>query len=104
MRSAADLKHEIERRLKGYLKRDTSGIRHELLSLFIKSRSVTIPEAFEQLKTKFTVSLQSVASMIGTVASRIGILSVQKINDNSTSVYTLRDKYTDMVSTLILAV
>lgn len=104
MRSASDLKHEIERRLKGYLKRDKSGIRHELLNIFIQSRSVTIPEAFEQLKTKFSITMQSVASMIGTVASRIGILSVQKKNDNSTSVYTLRDKYTDMVSTLIQAV
>lgn len=104
MRYAADLKHEIERRLKEYLKRDASGIRHELLSIFIKTRSVTIPEAFEQLKTKFTISIQSVASMIGTVASRIGILSVQKKNDNAPSVYILKEKYTDMVSTLIQAV
>ncbi len=104
MRSAADLKHEIERRLKGYLKRDTSGIRHELLSIFIKTKSVTIPEVFEELKAKFTITLQSVASMIGTVASRIGILSVQKRNANSASIYVLKDKYTDMVRTLIQAV
>ena len=104
MRSASDLKHEIERRLKGYLKRDTSGIRHELLNIFVKTRSVTIPEAFEQLKTKYSITLQSVASMIGTVASRIGILSVQKKNDNATNVYILKDKYTDMVRTLIHAV
>ena len=104
MRSSADLKHEIERRLKGYLKRDTSGIRHELLSIFIKTKSVTIPEVFDQLKMKYTTTLSSVASMIGTVASRIGILRVQKKNANSTSVYVLKDKYADMVRSLIMAV
>ncbi|NVO66421.1 DUF2551 domain-containing protein [Methanofollis tationis] len=44
MRSPADFKKEIEARLKKYLSRDSTGIRHEVLAFFVRIKSATIPE------------------------------------------------------------
>ena len=74
MRSPSELKLEIESRLEGYLSRDRDGIRHELLSLFVKIRSLTIPQIYEKLQEQFSISYHSIASMVGIIASRIGIL------------------------------
>jgi hypothetical protein len=101
MRSPADLKTEIESRLKKYLSRDNSGIRHELLNTFVRMKSLTIAETFEHLRTKFTISYHSVASMVGIIASKIGILRVKKDKDNDTTTYELKDQYTDLVVRLI---
>ena len=65
MRSPSELKLEIETRLEGYLSRDRDGIRHELLSLFVKARSLTIPQVYEKLQEQFSISYRSVASMVG---------------------------------------
>ena len=53
MRSPGELKKEIESRLKGYLSRDRDGIRHELLNLFVKVKSLTIPQIHEKLQEQF---------------------------------------------------
>ncbi len=79
MRSPGELKKEIESRLKGYLSRDRDGIRHELLNLFVKVKSLTIPpQIYEKLQERFSVSYHSIASMVGIIASRIGILHVRR--------------------------
>jgi len=101
MRSAADLRTEIESRLRGYLSRDTTGIRHELLTIFVRVRSVTIADTHNLLSKKFTVTYQSVASMVGIIASKIGILRVIRDKDNSTSTYELKDQYSDMVRRIV---
>ena len=45
MRSPAEIKSLIEARLKTYLSRDTTGIRREMLKLFLKIKSLTIADA-----------------------------------------------------------
>lgn len=104
MRSAADLKKEIERRLKAYLKRDKNGIRHELLTIFVNTKSLSIARTHELLAAKFSVSIQSVASMVGTIASKIGILRIKKDKDNATAIYELKDQYADLVRRMVGAV
>jgi hypothetical protein len=101
MRSPGDIKQEIESRLKAYLSRDKTGIRHEVLKLFIKVKSLTIAEILEKLKTRFNVTYNSVASMVGIIASKIGILHVKRYNDNSISQYKLKEQYSDIVVKLI---
>lgn len=98
MRSPSELKKEIETRLKGYLSRDQNGIRHELLSLFVKVKSLTIPQVYEELRKQFSISYHSVASMVGTIASRIGILHVRRNAEGTNTVYELKDQYVDMVA------
>lgn len=101
MRSAADLKNEIEKRLRNYLSRDKNGIRRTLLNIFVKTRSMTIAETHAKLKEKFDVSYQSVASMVGIIASKIGILHVIKSKDNDQNCYKLKDQYADMVARVV---
>ena len=93
-----DLQGFIEGRLRGYLSRDRTGIRHALLSLFLASRSMTIPNVYQELQDGFPTSYHSVASMVGTLASRIGILRVRRAAGTTASVYELREQYLDLIT------
>ena len=100
MRATAEIKKVIESRLKNYVSRDKTGIRREMLKLFLKIRSITIPRMFEYLNRKFSISYHSVAAMVGIVASRLGILHVNRTKEGTTSVYVtkgtiFRPCYTD---------
>ena len=101
MRSPGELKKEIESRLKGYLSRDRDGIRHELLNLFVKVKSLTIPQIYEKLQERFSVSYHSIASMVGIIASRIGILHVRRNAEGTNSIYELKDQYVDVVARIL---
>ncbi|HDR73281.1 MAG TPA: DUF2551 domain-containing protein [Methanoculleus sp.] len=101
MRTPADLKKEIESRLKKYLSRDKTGIRHELLKLFLKVKSLRVADIYENLKDRFTTSHHSIASMVGIIASKIGILHVRKNKDNVTTHYELKEQYEDIVTKLV---
>ncbi|BBL68566.1 hypothetical protein L21_1663 [Methanoculleus chikugoensis] len=103
MRSPGELKKEIESRLKGYLSRDRDGIRHELLNLFVKVKSLTIPQIYEKLQERFSVSYHSIASMVGIIASRIGILHVRRNAEGTNSIYELKDQYVDVVANILVA-
>ncbi|TAJ43995.1 DUF2551 domain-containing protein [Methanofollis fontis] len=101
MRSPADIKREIEARLKKYLSRDNTGIRHEVLSLFVRVRSTTIPEIHAQVSRTFSVSYHSIASMVGIIAARIGILHVRREQEGTNAVYQIKDEYIGMVTHLL---
>ncbi|UUX92947.1 DUF2551 domain-containing protein [Methanoplanus endosymbiosus] len=101
MRSAADLKKEIEKRLKNYLSRDKDGIRRELLNIFVRVKSVTVEDTHNKLKERFAISYQSVASMIGIIASKMGILHIIKSRDNDQTRYVLKDQYADLVARVV---
>ena len=104
MFTASDLKTEIEKRLQNYLSRDTSGIRRELLAFLLKLKTVTVNQVYTFLSEKFTVSLHSVASMLGTMASKLGILSIRRERDGDAGVYELRPQYITLVERLLNAV
>ncbi len=104
MRSVADLKNEIEKRLKNYLSRDKNGIRRTLLNIFVQVKTITIGGLYDKLKENFDVSYKSVASMVGIIASKIGILHVIKEKDNDQIRYMLKDQYADLVTRVISAV
>jgi len=99
-----DLQGFIEDRLRGYLSRDRTGIRRALLSLFIASRSMTIPFVYQELRGGFPASYHSVAPMVGTLASRIGILRVTRSGATTSSVYELREQYLDLVTRVMTSV
>jgi len=101
MRSPVDFKMQIYRRLKEYLSRDRTGIRKALLALFIRMKAWTIPQIFEQLKQHFTISYHSIASMVGIIASRIGILRVRKSVDSNNTLYEMKEQYVDIVTDLL---
>lgn len=96
MRSPTEIKRVIENRLRSYLSRDKTGIRRRVLKLFVKTRSITIAELVTELQKQFMVTYHAIASMVGIIASRIGIL---RANRNSVGVnsYQLKEKYVDIV-------
>jgi len=101
MRSPHEIGMIIERRLKNYLSRDTTGIRHALLTLFLHARSLTIAQIFGILNRRFSISYHSVAAMVGIIASKIGILHVTKDKEGACSVYSLKAQYIETVERIV---
>jgi hypothetical protein len=100
MRSPQEIKRVIEMRLRTYLSRDKTGIRRELLRLFVRIKSMKIAELVVELQKQFTVTFHAIASMVGIIASRIGILRVTK-NEEGVSSYQLKEKYVDIVVKIV---
>lgn len=103
MLSPGEIKKEIEERLKAYLSRDKSGIRKEVVSIFIRIRTLTIAEIHERLSERFSISIKAVASMVGTIASRIGILHVRRNAEGTNSVYEVKEQYLDIMQRIVAA-
>lgn len=96
MRSPSEIKRVIEGRLRSYLSRDRTGIRREVLRLFLKIRSITIAELVAELQKQFSVTFHAIASMVGIITSRIGILRASR-NAEGMNTYELKEKYVDLV-------
>jgi len=101
MRSPAEIKKLIETRLKRYLSRDRTGIRHETLRLFLTVKSLTIADIYEKLGKRFSISYHSVAAMVGIIASRLGILHITRNRENTCSMYQLKEQYIDIVVRIV---
>ena len=100
MRSPSEIKQVIEGRLKSYLSRDKTGIRREVLRIFLSIKSVTITELVAELKKRFSVTFHAIASMVGIIASRIGILRAIR-NADGVNTYELKKKYIDIVVRIV---
>ena len=102
MRSPTEIKRVIENRLRSYLSRDKTGIRREVLILFVKTQSITIAEIVAELQKRFTVTFHAVASMVGIIASRIGIIRANR-NTDGVNRYEIKEKYVDIVVGIVRA-
>jgi hypothetical protein len=100
MRSHPEIKRVIEGRLKSYLSRDRTGIRREVLRLFVRAKSITVAELVFELQKQFTVTFHAIASMVGIIASRIGILHASR-NADGVNTYELKEKYVDIVFRIV---
>jgi len=100
MRSPTEIRRVIEGRLRSYLSRDRTGIRREVLRLFVKTKSITIAEIVLELQKQFVVTFHAIASMVGIIASRIGILRSTRNADGVNS-YELKEKYYDVVIRIV---
>ena len=96
MRSPSEIKRVIEERLKSYLSRDKTGIRREVLRLFLKIKSITIADLVAELQKQFSVTYHAIASMVGIISSRIGILRATRTPEGMNA-YELKEKYADVV-------
>jgi Protein of unknown function (DUF2551) len=101
MRAKAEIRKVIETRLSKYVSRDRTGIRREMLKLFLRIKSFTIQDVFLYLQRKFSISYHSVAAMVGIIASRLGILHVSRNTDGTTSIYEIKEQYLDLVTRII---
>ncbi|MFA6226413.1 MAG: DUF2551 domain-containing protein [Methanoregula sp.] len=100
MRSPLNIRRVIEGRLQSYLSRDRTGIRCEVLRLFVKIKSITIAEIVAELQKQFVVTFHAIASMVSTIASRIGILHATR-NSGGVNNYELKEKYFDVVIRIV---
>lgn len=100
MGSPQEIKRVIENRLRSYLSRDKTGIRREVLRLFLQIKPMAIAEIVAELQKRFSVTFHAIASMIGIIASRIGILRAIRGTDGVNS-YTLKEKYVDIVVRMV---
>ena len=65
-------------------------------------KSLTIPQIYGRLQEQFSISYHSVASMVGIIASRIGILHVRRNADGTNTIYELKDQYVDVVANILV--
>jgi hypothetical protein len=100
MRSPSEIKRVVEGRLRSYLSRDRTGLRREVLRLFVKIKSLTIAELVVELQTQYDVTFHAIASMVGIIASRIGIIRALR-NSGGVNSYQLKDKYLDIVVRIV---
>jgi hypothetical protein len=50
---------------------------------------------------QFAITYHSIASMVGIIASRIGILHVRRNAEGTNSVYELKEQYVDLVAKIL---
>jgi len=100
MRSPSEIKKVIEGRLRSYISRDKTGIRREVLRLFLRIKTITIADLVAELQKQFSVTFHAIASMVGIITSRIGILRASRSGDGNTA-YELKEKYADLVVRIV---
>ena len=96
------LKRRIKERLEKYLELDTAGIRNTLLNIFLEIKETTIDTIHEILSKKYEVSHNMVASMVGYVHSKLGILRAYKESYKTPTIYTIKEDYIEMVKSALI--
>lgn len=92
----------IKERLEKYLELDTEGIRNYLLNIFLEIKEATVDTIHKILSKKYDVSHNMVASMVGYVHSKLGILRAHKESYKTPTVYTLREDYVELVKSVLI--
>jgi len=92
---------KIKRRLERYLELDPDGIRYAVMKTILKVKRITVDILHDVLSKKFKVTHKTVASMVGYIQSKLGILHAQKQSYKTHIVYTLRDEYVDLVRSVL---
>jgi len=90
------IEERVKERLEKYLDRDDTGIRKEMLKMFLDIGTFTTNDAFEYIKkTDFEINYKGVSAMVGLLNTRLGILSINVTGDRN--IYSLKDDYKDVV-------
>ena len=91
------LRQRIKKRLERYIELDVDGIRSQVLKILISLKTFTVDKLHQTLSTKFKLSYTAVASMVGYINSRLGILKAHKFSYKTRTVYSLKEEYVDIV-------
>lgn len=95
------LKIRIKRRLELYLELDIDGIRKFIIDILLKYKKVTVDQLYHELVRKFKVSYSAVASTLGYIHSKLGILHAYKESYKTPIVYSLKEEYADLVKSAL---
>ena len=92
---------EILGRMIRFLNLDTDGLRRVVLESIVEAREFTVASLHESVRKRIDVSKKVVASMIGYICSRLGILHVNKKSYRAPKSYVLRDEYADIARAVL---
>jgi len=92
---------EILSRLVRFIDLDNDGLRRFILQSIVEAREFTVASLHESISLKYSVSRKVVASMIGYICSRLGILHVNKKSYRVPKTYLLRDEYADIARAVL---
>lgn len=91
------LKLRIKRRIEIYLELDIDGIRKFIMNLLLELKTVTVDLLYAKINKKFKVSYSAVASTIGYIHSKLGILHANKESYKKPTLYSLKEEYVDLI-------
>lgn len=92
---------EILGRMIRFLNLDTDGLRRVVIESIVEAREFTVASLHENVSKRIDVSKKVVASMIGYICSRLGILHVNKKSYRAPMSYVLRDEYADIARAVL---
>jgi VanZ family protein len=84
-----------------FLNLDPDGLRRVVLESIVEAREFTVASLHEIVSKRYSVSRKVVASMIGYICSRLGILHVNKKSYRAPKTYLLRDEYADIARAVL---
>ncbi len=91
----------IKRRLEMYIELDIDGIRKFIIDILLRLKKVTVVLLYKELHLKFKVSYSAVASTLGYIHSKLGILHAHKESYKTPIVYSLKEEYEDIVKSVL---
>lgn len=99
----SSIRSKIKTRLKKFVELDVSGLRTYVLSLFLNVKQFTVDELHKTVSREFDVSRSAVASMIGYIHSKLGVLRSHKESYKTPIVYSLKEEYVDLLRNVLTA-
>ena len=97
----SSIQSKIKRRLEKFIELDVNGLRRNVLSIFLNAKRVKIDDLHKTLKNKYDVSRSAVASMVGYIHSKLGILRAHKESYKTPTVYSLKEEYVDIIKSAL---
>ncbi|MBP1908544.1 DUF2551 domain-containing protein [Methanolobus bombayensis] len=91
------IRAKIKRRLQKFIELDVNGLRSHILSLFLKVKETTVDELHANITEKYDISRSAVASMVGYIYSKLGVLRSHKESYKTPIVYSLKEEYEDLI-------
>lgn len=91
------IRAKIKRRLQKFIELDCNGLRSHILSQLLKVKETTVDELHADINKKYDISRSAVASMIGYIYSKLGILRSHKESYKTPIVYSLKEEYEDLI-------
>ncbi|ETA69471.1 MAG: hypothetical protein PWQ51_2012 [Methanolobus sp.] len=97
------IRAKIKRRLQKFIELDVNGLRSHILSIFLSVKETTVDELHANITEKYDISRSAVASMVGYIYSKLGVLRSHKESYKTPIVYSLKEEYEDMIRTALEA-
>ncbi|TGC09358.1 DUF2551 domain-containing protein [Methanolobus halotolerans] len=88
---------KIKRRLQRFIELDVNGLRSCILSKFLDVKEATVDELHAAIKKNYDISRSAVASMVGYIYSKLGVLRSYKESYKTPIVYSLKEQYVDLI-------